>query len=312
MWNNPHPTQGFLLCAADGTVLAELPPTVHFDSSIGRPEPPQPLAPRTNAPLGNSASAGDENGTRTVTVEETTTVDFYTWERAPFSDFWFQVGDGLPREKPPAPSTATVRTTTHDTTGGKIVEKTVTETVEKSVVLNGNQQVATTSTTTTTSATSSDTPEEHLRYAATLPYWGSAPPETLLETDSIEAVYTAAYSHGLEHRQEVWVVEWQASNRAYSVLDRLDAPPPPEIVLTGNWYYESSDEALIHAAEIESACAEATQLMLRGRTIATFAPGSTNLFQMKTADKLRDVTYTLTLYTTEYFTAQEFMRRQLT
>ena len=51
--------------------------------------------------------------------------------------------------------------------------------------------------------------------------------------------------------------------------------------------------------------------MFRGRTLATFNRSIPNLFQMKTADRMRDVTYTLTLYTTEYFTAQEFMRRQL-
>lgn len=294
MWQNPFPNQSFALCAADGTVLAELPPTTHFESAIGRPQRPDPLTPRTNAPPGGVAA-----GTRTTTVQEVRTIDPYTWERAPFSNVWFPLGDGLPKERPPAPSTVTTTTTDENST--------VTEEVTQTVTLAGTQQT----TTTTTVKTTAPTAGAVKRYAATAPYWGSAPPSPLLQTDSIQAAYEAAYAYAMQGRQEGWVVEWQAGSNSYTVLDRLERPAPPQIVLTGNWWYRSGDEALIHAAQIERACGAATQLMFRGRTLATFNRDIPNLFQMKTADRMRDVTYTLTLYTTEYFTAQEFMRRQL-
>lgn len=363
MWNNPLEIQGFALATADGTVLAELPPTMHFQSAVGRPEAPKPLEPRTTTPLERSRtqavtetvvekdvqSVADVFGTKTSTTEETRTVDHYTWERAPFSSTWFRLGDGLPQEKPPEPSTVTTKTTadgkvvtetvqtnvsmvgdqqTTTTTrtvntaavaGGSSTTttstvttgtetKTVTKTVQVGAVANGRQETTTTTTTTTT-----PTAPATVTYIATPPYWGHAPTVLLLTTADIQAAYEAAYASAIETGKPVWVVEHVSGGDEYRVLDKLDAPPPPQIVLTGNWYYDGGgDEALMHGAEIERACALAAQLMFRGRKIADFTPAKLNLFQMQTADKMRDVTYTLTLFTTEYFTAQEFMRRQMT
>lgn len=293
MWQSPHPEQEFTLCAADGTVLAELPPVTRLDSAVGKPDPPKPPAPRPAAG-GNSS---DVAGTETTEVVETSTIDPYTWERAPFSAFWFPLGDGLPRERPAPPSTVTTKTTTNG--------KTVTQTVAKGVVVDGTTQTSTTRTTTETVLTSGSKP----RYVATAPYWGAVPPAPLLQTDDLQAAYMAAYQWGLQNRADAWVMEWTGS--AYNTLEQMAAPPPPQIVLVGEWEYDTADEALAHAAEIEKACQTATQLAYRGRVVAALAPGTLHGYTYKTADVLRHITHTLTLYTTEYFTAREFARRQL-
>lgn len=356
VWSSPFPLLSFALCAADGTVLAELPPTARIESSIGKPEPRQPPTPQkagrsavgtTVKRVLSTAADGVQAGTKTRRVTEISDVaeDYYTWERAPFSSEWFALGDGLPTSRPKDDSGTTtliteedgktvteattksrtvaggktttvteVRTTTELGTGGAGTTETtiteengerVTETVHRQPATVGGQpgmEVITT--------TSTETTDGGARYVVSEPYWGAAPAASLTQTSDLQAAYTAAYDHNLSTRREVWVLERRGGE--YDVLEKFEAPPAPQLILAAAWYYQGGgDEMLMHADELERALDGATQLMLRGRTLVTLDPARPSRMELKTADRMRDVTYTFTLNITDYFTAAKFAGRQL-
>lgn len=351
MWQNPVSEQSFALCLADGTVLAELPPTIRIDSTIGPPEPKKPPVPQkagaarlgdyteTVVTTANSDGSSESGSHKKKVTEIGPAPDYYTWERAPFSNVWFALGDGLPRERPEPPSTTTVITEENG--------KTVTETVSKgTTIADGKSTTVTETTTVTEGGASASTPEitittkngvnstetvtkrattlegrpavetvttrhtllepGYQRYVVAPAYWET--PTPLLNTDSIQAAYQAAYDASLTSAEEIWVLERVDGD--YNVLERFENVPP-QMVLTGRWLYDSPDDMLIHASEIERAVLSATQLVFRGQSVAQFDPSRTPLFRLQTAEQMRDVTYTLTLWPTKHITADELARRQL-
>lgn len=355
-WGSPFPLLSFTLCAADGSVLAELPPTARIESSIGKPEPRQPPTPQkagrsaggtTVKRVLSTGTDGAVAGTKTRRVTEITDAeDHFTYERAPFSSTWFALGDGLPNSKPKDDEATTVTTEedgkrvteattkSRKTVGGKTTTITevvthteltglggdlgaaevtvteengerVTETVSRKPATVGGQPGVEVTTTTVTEAL-----DGAARYVVSEPYWGAAPAEGSPQTNDLQAAYANAYQHNLTTRREVWVLERRGND--YDVLEKFEAAPPPELVLSAVWYYQGGgDEMLMHAAELERALEQATQVMLRGRTLATLDRSRPSRMELKTADRMRDVTYTFTLHLTDYFTAEAFAGGQL-
>lgn len=148
------------------------------------------------------------------------------------------------------------------------------------------------------------------RYRVVQAYWGDAPTSSITLTGNYQTAVTTARNYAVQWGVDVWVEEWQKSSGVYNVIEQFDgAGERPRIVLTGEWPYATGPDAVIHAAEIELACAGAAQLFFQGKALTELTGTPPAELETRAGDRLYRLAYTLTVYTTQHLTAQELARR---